>query len=77
MLEEDGYLMRVFQSQEFGVYGAYAGISKIEPLSVTEYSEKQVVKIEPRFLKNIKGTHTFSYSNGLLAVDFVKRQKIN
>lgn len=70
-------MRRVFQSQKFGIYGFSSGISNIETLSITEYKEKKVVEIQPRFLKNIQGTHTFSYSNGLLAIDYVKRQKIN
>ena len=77
ILHEDGKLRRVFQSQKFGIYGFSSGISNIETLSITEYKEKKVVEILPRFLKNIQGTHTFSYSNGLLAIDYVKRQKIN
>lgn len=76
ILEEDGHLNRIFQSQKFGVYGASSGISRIELLSKTKYLENQIINIEPRFLKNIKGTHTFSYSNGLLAFDYVKRERI-
>ncbi|HSZ57627.1 MAG TPA: hypothetical protein VK797_18335, partial [Tepidisphaeraceae bacterium] len=40
------------------------------------YREETVRIIEPHFAPKIIGTHTFSYNNGLLAVDFVKVERI-
>jgi hypothetical protein len=67
---------RVFQRQGFDLYGKSMGIAKINQLSIESYSEEVVSNIEPRFLPKIVGTHSFSYHNGLLAVDFLKIEQI-
>jgi hypothetical protein len=65
-------LFRVFQRQGFDVYGESMGIAEIKELGVETYREQVVSRMEPRFVPKIIGTHTFSYHNGLLAIDFVK-----
>jgi hypothetical protein len=65
-------LYRVFQRQGFDVYGESMGIAEIKELGVETYREQVVSRMEPRFVPKIIGTHTFSYHDGLLAIDFVK-----
>ena len=69
-------LFRVFQRQGFDQYGESMGIAQITDLGTETYHEETVRIIEPHFAPKIIGTHTFSYCNGLLAVDFVKVEQI-
>ena len=69
-------LLRVFQRQGFDLYGESMGIAQIKDLGMETYREEAVSRIEPRFAPKIVGTHSFSYDNGLLAVDFVKVERV-
>jgi hypothetical protein len=70
-------LFRVFQRHGFGsLYGESMGIAQIEDLGPESYGEKIVSSIEPCFAPKIVGTHSLSYHNGLLAVDFVKVERV-
>ena len=73
---DDEKLLRVFQRQGFDQYGASMGIAQIKDLGTETYREETVSIIEPDFAPKIIGTHTFSYHNGLLAIDFVKNERI-
>ena len=68
-------LLRVFQRQGFNTYGRSAGISKIKILTEDQYEEEVIMNIDPNFLENIKGVHTFSNSENLIAFDFSKYEK--
>jgi len=68
---------RVHQSAGFDIYGESMGISKINNISENQYFEEEIVSIHPNFFKNIKGTHTYSYADGLLAFDYVESEKID
>jgi hypothetical protein len=70
-------LLRVFQRQGFGsLYGESMGIAQIKDLGVETYGEEVVSRIEPDFAPKIVGTHSFSYNNGLLAIDFLKVEQV-
>ena len=69
-------LLRVFQRQGFDQYGESMGIAQIKDLGTETYREETVSIIEPHFAPKIIGTHSFSYYNGLLAIDFVKVERI-
>jgi hypothetical protein len=69
-------LLRVFQRQGFDLYGESMGIAQIKDLGVETYREEAVSRIEPRFAPKIIGTHSFSYHNGLLAIDFLKVEQV-
>jgi len=69
-------LLRVFQRQGFDQYGESMGIAQIKDLGTETYREETVRIIEPSFAPKIIGTHTFSYYNGLLAIDFLKVERI-
>jgi hypothetical protein len=69
-------LLRVFQRQGFDQYGESMGIAQIKDLGTETYREETVSTIEPHFAPKIIGTHSFSYYNGLLAIDFLKVERI-
>jgi hypothetical protein len=69
-------LLRVFQRQGFDQYGESMGIAQIKDLGTETYSEETVSTIEPHFAPKIIGTHSFSYYDGLLAIDFLKVERI-
>jgi hypothetical protein len=70
-------LLRVFQRQGFGsLYGKSMGIAQIKDLGMETYDEEIVSGIEPSFAPKIVGTHSFSYHNGLLAIDFLKVEHV-
>lgn len=55
-------------------YGHSIQFFEIEELSTVGFSEKVITGINPNWDKNILGTHTFNYTNGLLCGDVqVKR----
>ena len=68
-------IYRVFQVQGFDVYGESMGVARIDELSEQGYSETVVVAILPDFLPGIVGAHSLSVDGGLLALDFVRRER--
>lgn len=69
-------LFRVYQRQDFDLYGESMGIAHIKDLGTETYGEEVVSRIEPSFAPKIIGTHTFSFNKGLIAIDFVKIEPI-
>jgi len=69
-------LFRVFQRQGYDVYGESMGIAQINDLGMETYGEEVVSRIDPRFAPKLIGTHSFSYYKGLLAIDFLKVEKV-
>ena len=53
------------------------GIAEIEKIETKFYQEKDLGTINPSFFKNLSGTHSYSFDNGLLAFDYVYPQKKN
>ena len=76
MLFKQGEVFRVFQRQGWNIYGEAFGVTKITELTDSTYDEEVQFIVEPKFFKGIKGTHTYSYKNGLIAVDFVEINNI-
>jgi len=72
MLFKQGNAFRVFQRSGWNVYGEAFGVSKITDLTDSTYDEEVQFVVEPKFFKGIKGAHTFSFKNGLIAFDFVE-----
>ncbi len=56
-------------------YGESLGVAKIEELNEDNYKEQSKFEVSPNFLKDIEGTHTYNFSNGLLVLDFLKTSK--
>jgi hypothetical protein len=69
-------LFRVFQRQGYDQYGESMGIAQIKDLGMETYGEEVVSRIDPRFAPKIIATHSFSYCNGLLAIDFLKVEQV-
>lgn len=72
LILSDGHVYRVFQKQGFNMYGSAMGVSKISILTTEYYEEEILFEIAPKFFKNIKGTHTFSFDSGVLCLDYAK-----
>ena len=53
-----------------GVYGNKFSINEIKILNKENYKEEIVKKIEPNFIKGIKGTHHLHMSKNFLVNDF-------
>jgi hypothetical protein len=68
-------IFRVFQRQGFDMYGKSLGISEIKILDKNNYKEEILKIVEPKFFKNLKGTHSFCFNKNILTIDFVKYQK--
>ena len=74
IFSENNKIFRVFQRQGFDMYSKSLGISEIKTLNEDQYNEEILINVEPKFFKNIKGTHSFCFNSNILAVDFVKYQ---
>lgn len=69
-------LFRVFQKQGFDQYGESMGIAQITDLGPETYCEEIVSGIDPHFAPKVIGTHSFSYYEGLMAIDFLKVERV-
>ena len=76
LIIEGDDVYRVFQSQDFAMYGRSFGVAKIEKLSESLYEEKILFEIPPHFFKKIEGTHTFNFTGGLAVLDVVETTSI-
>ena len=56
-------------------YGYGTNLNEIIRLTETEYEEKPVASIEPKWDKNITGAHTFNYGHGLTLIDARLRRR--
>ena len=75
LIQENNKTFRVYQRQGFDMYGEASGVAKINTLTPDSYLENSLFEIEPEFFPNIEGTHTYSFSEGLLAFDYVEVSK--
>jgi hypothetical protein len=74
---QDGHaLYRVFQVPGFNLYGAAMGVVRISELTTEDYKEEVLFTVPPEFFAGLKGTHTYSFAGGLLALDFVKIENL-
>jgi hypothetical protein len=72
LLFEGDAVFRVFQVQGFDRYGESMGIAEIKTLDAEHYAETPVCTLPARFMPGLEGAHTYSYTPGLLTLDFVK-----
>jgi hypothetical protein len=70
-----GALYRVGQVHGFDVYGESMRVMRITELTQARYAEEEVATIRPDFLPGIVGTHTLSWDAGVLALDYVRRER--
>jgi hypothetical protein len=71
ILERDG-IYRVFQKQGWDLYGESCGVAKVKNISNIEYIEEDQFSLEPKFAKDVRGIHSYSYCDGVVAFDFFK-----
>jgi len=76
LIEYQDTIYRNFQVQDYNFYGKSFGLSKIIQLDTDNYIEEILDTIDPTFLKNIRGSHHFSYINGMAAIDFYRHENI-
>lgn len=76
LITEEDAIYRTYQRQGFDMYGEGVGVSKINVLTTSEYSEEMIFEAVPSFFKNIKGTHTYNFHRGLLVFDYCEITKI-
>jgi len=72
LINEFNTFYRVYQKPGFNNYGESLGVSRIEELNEDNYQENNELKVSPNFFKDLKGTHTYNFSDGLLVLDFNK-----
>jgi hypothetical protein len=70
LIIEGDEVFRVFQEYGWDNYGESFGVCRVLELSSKKYSEDEVFRVRPSFYKGINGTHSFSYSSGVVAFDF-------
>jgi hypothetical protein len=58
--------------QGFDRYGESMGIAEIKALDAERYAEAQVCAMPARFMPGLAGAHTYTFTPGLLTLDFVK-----
>jgi hypothetical protein len=75
LLLDGNEIYRVFQIQGFDLYGESMGIARITELTTENYSEEVECHIPAKFMGELRGTHTFSYGAGLLALDLVRIER--
>ena len=75
LLHENNEIFRVYQKQGWNTYGEGFGVARIVSINDHEYIEETEFEISSDFFKNAKGTHTYSFNNGLIAIDFVSITK--
>ena len=67
---QDNKVFRIAQKNSFNFYGNKFSINEIKILNKENYKEEIVKKIEPNFIKGIKGTHHLHMSKNFLVNDF-------
>jgi hypothetical protein len=72
LLYDNEKVFRVYQKQGWDIYGESFGVAEVTELTDEVYKEEEQFSVEPNFFEGIKGTHTYSYEKGLIAIDFVK-----
>lgn len=73
LIEENGRRFRVAQRQGFDTYGKGISVFEIEVLSETDYRERKVCTIEPRFKPGIYGTHHLTTTGDITVIDHVSK----
>ena len=70
----DGHIFRPAQNSSHR-YGYGFNLCEIIKLTETEYEERIVSCVEPKWQKNLLATHTFNYASGLTVIDAQIRRK--
>lgn len=73
IFQSDGVWMRPAQDCS-GLYGRAIVIMEIVRINPHEYIEKEYVRIEPQWFKNLIGTHTLNTEGSLTVIDGCRRR---
>lgn len=73
ILIESDSIYRVSQKQKFNKYGVSSNIFKIIKLSTTDYIEELQHQVEPKFFKDLIGTHHLHGNNFVTVFDYLKK----
>ena len=71
---KNGKIYRPSQDSS-GIYGRGININEITTLSETEYAETLVKKILPASGDELKGLHTFNFTDEIMLIDGFRRNK--
>ena len=72
LLLNDKKIIRLFQKHKINEYGKSVGGAEIQTLNINDYSEKNIISINPDFMRNNKRIHTLSICQNLVAFDFYR-----
>ena len=75
LIIEGSSIYRIYQKQDFDMYGRGLGVSKINNIDKYSYGEKKLFEIEANFFPNLKGIHTLNFQEGLMVFDYVQIKK--
>jgi hypothetical protein len=73
LFERDGRLYRPSQNSS-SHYGYGFNILEITKLTETEYEERLISRVEPKWDENVVSTHTFNFEGGLTVIDAQMRR---
>ena len=71
ILFRDNKIYRVSQKQTFGRYGGEFTINEIIKLSKMEFLEKEIIHVNPNFIKKGLATHHCNSNNNITVFDFI------
>jgi hypothetical protein len=74
LFERHGRLFRPSQNSS-GHYGYGFNICEIVRMTETNYEERVIEQVEPKWDRNIISTHTFNYASGLTIIDGQLRRR--
>ena len=68
---------KIFRPSQNNVrrYGYGVNINEIEELNTKSYKERKISKVTPDWENNVKGIHTFNFSNNLVVADIYGLKK--
>ena len=72
LITEENSIYRVYQKQDYDMYGKALGVSKIHNIDEGCYREEKLFEIEANFFSNLKGVHTLNFHKGLMVFDYVR-----
>lgn len=70
--EKEGHVYRVAQNNTFGDYGHGISIMEIKKLTLEEYSEDEVMRLDGRMIQGYNYTHQMCQIDGAFVMDLRK-----
>ncbi len=73
---DKGIVIRARQRQSFNSYGGSLSLAEITELTPELFSEKEICKILPNFLSDIKGTHQIHSNKEYTVYDYLRNRRL-